>query len=254
MMGLLCPAAPDPGRVAFLKGWHYAHRGLHQGDAPIENSMRAIKEAIAARYGIETDVRLSADGVAFVFHDQHLDRLTDRTGPFADYSAEELDRIELRGGNGPIPRLSEVLDQIGDRVPVLIEIKIDGGVAPAPLCEAVQRELSRVAHRAAIMSFDPRVSRWFALHAPDIVRGLVITESGRRLTHNVIARYLAMRHARPDFLAYDIRDLPGRFSTRARRSGFPLMTWTVRSEAQWTRARNYADAPIFEGQDTPSND
>jgi glycerophosphoryl diester phosphodiesterase len=250
VMGLLLPEPPDRKRTAFLKGWHYAHRGLHRGEAPLENSMVAMEEAIAGGYGIETDVRLSADGVAFVFHDQHLDRLTDRTGAFSSYRAEELDSITLRGGNGRIPRLSALLTLVGDRAPVLIEIKVDPGTVPALLCEVVQRELATVAHRAAIMSFDPRVSRWFGVHAPDIVRGLVITESGRRLTHNRVARHLAMHHARPDFLAYDIRDLPSRFATRARQMGFALMTWTVRGEVQESWARAYADAAIFEGRDT----
>jgi len=252
-MVLLIPAAPDPERVASFKGWHYAHRGLHRGEAPFENSIKAMEAAIAGGYGIETDVRLSADGAVFVFHDSKLDRLTHKTGVLSSHRAEELDSIELRGGNGPIPRLSAILSLVGDRAPLLIELKVDPGMVPKQLCVAVQRELAAVSHRAAIMSFDPRVSRWFAVHAPDIARGLVITESGRRLTHNVVTRHLAMRHARPDFLAYDIRDLPSRFAMRTRRRGFPLMTWTVRSEAEWSTARSYADAPIFEGQDTRSH-
>ena len=37
-------------------------------------------------------------------------------------------------------------------------------------------------------------------------------------------------HARPDFLAYDIRDLPSRFAAGQRRRGLPVLTWTVRNE------------------------
>ena len=46
-----------------------AHRGYHnRAEGRIENSLGAFRAAIAAGYGIEMDVQLSADGVAMVFH------------------------------------------------------------------------------------------------------------------------------------------------------------------------------------------
>src|SRR5687768_8090103 len=79
---LLSPA-PGAARVAFLKAQPFAHRGLH-GKALIENSLAAFDAAIAAGYGMECDVRASMDGVAFVFHDADLDRLTAEKGRLAD--------------------------------------------------------------------------------------------------------------------------------------------------------------------------
>ena len=61
------------------------------------------------------------------------------------------------------------------------------------------------------MGFNPEVSRWFLNHAPRIVRGLVMTEhrDGRfRAFREAITRRLAVKRARPDFLAYDVRLLP----------------------------------------------
>ena len=55
------------------------HRALHHRAAGrIENSPQAIRAAVAAGYGIEVDLQLSADGVPMVFHDEVLDRLTER--------------------------------------------------------------------------------------------------------------------------------------------------------------------------------
>ena len=60
-------------------------------------------------------------------------------------------------------------------------------------------------------------------------------------------RHAALWHARPDFLAYDIRDLPSAFAAQQRARGLPVLTWTVRDAAQRARAAEHADAPIAEG-------
>ena len=56
---------------------------------------------------------------------------------------------------------------------------------------------------------------------------------------------------RPDFLAYDIRDLPSRFAAMQRLRGIPVASWTVRSPDLLARARIHADAPIVEGAGVP---
>ncbi len=242
------PRAPDPARIAFLDSTAYAHRGLHGDGAEgrPENSLPAFAAAIAAGHGIECDTRLSADGVPFVFHDATLDRLTDATGPVAHRSAEELDHILLKGDGGAIPRLSALLDRIAGRVPLLIELKIDRHRELRPLCEAVRRALARYRGPVAVMSFHPGVARWFHAHAPDIVRGLVVTEQSRHGPAGGLARHLAFRAAHPDFLAYDVRDLPSRFVRAARRKGLPVLSWTVRNARDWRTIEAEADAAIFE--------
>jgi hypothetical protein len=52
--------------------------------------------------------------------------------------------------------------------------------------------------------------------------------------------------ARPDFLGYDIRDLPSRFAAAQRRRGLPILTWTVRRDADRERAAAQADQIIYE--------
>ena len=79
------------------------------------------------------------------------------------------------------------------------------------------------------------------------VRGLVVTEDGAKTLAGMVKRRLSLWHARPDFLAYDIRDLPSRFAAAQRKRGLPLLTWTVRSAELRERAALYADAPIAEG-------
>ena len=54
-----------------------AHRGLHSlSNGVPENSLASFEAAIARGYGIELDLQLSQDGIAMVFHDYSLERLT----------------------------------------------------------------------------------------------------------------------------------------------------------------------------------
>ena len=237
---------PDAARVGWLKGVTYAHRGLHGAGVP-ENSPAAFALAAGQGLGIECDVQRSSDGQAMVFHDWDLDRLTAEHGAVLDRSAAQLGAIALAGGADTIPTLRQVLDLVAGRVPLLIEIKSRRGVHVAPLCLAVRRVLEGYLGPVAVMSFDPRVPAWFRRYSPRTVHGLVVTEEGRRTLFARAKRHLALWQGKPQFLAYDVRDLPSPFARSLHRRGFPLLTWTVRSPELAERAEAHADAPIAEG-------
>lgn len=241
--GLIAPA-PPPERVAFLKAQPYAHRGLH-GRGVIENSRAAFQAAIALGHGIELDVQAARDGEAMVFHDATLDRLTGHTGAVAARSIGELQRIELEGIDETIAPLVEILALVASRVPILIEIKTTGPRV-APLCLSVRRALEGYLGPAAIMSFNPLVGAWFGEHSPRIIRGLIVTEEGKRGAKGRFERWASMAKAKPDFLAYDVRDLPSRFAGAARTRGIPVLTWTVRTAEAERRAQLHADEAIYE--------
>lgn len=242
--------APAPERVAWLRGATFAHRGLHRPGLP-ENSLGAAAAALARGLGIECDVHKTSDGQAVVFHDYELDRLTAATGPLRDRTAAELGRIALAGSGETVPTLRALLDLVAGRVPLLIELKSPRGQRIGALCLAVRRVLEGYTGAHAVMSFDPRIARWFASHSPHTVRGLVVTEYEDKALPGRLRRHLWLWRAQPDFLAYDIRDLPGRFPAAQRRRGLPLATWTVRSPDHLERARAQADAPIVEGAGVP---
>jgi glycerophosphoryl diester phosphodiesterase len=240
---LLSPA-PDPARVAFLRAQPFAHRGLH-GRGLVENSLPAFDAAIAANYGMECDVQASIDGIAFVFHDEHLDRLTAEKGLLSARSATLLDAVLLSGTNEHLPRLDTLLRRISGRQPLLIELKAPTR-SVSRLCRAVRRALEGYRGPVAVMSFNPLVGAWFARHARRIVRGLVVTEQDKSRWRGRTERTLALWRAKPDFLAYDVRSLPSPFATRARQRGMPVLTWTVRNAALEAIALAHADESIFE--------
>lgn len=238
--------APPRAKVAWMGGRTYAHRGLHGNGVP-ENSPAAFAAAIAQGLGIECDVQRSRDGQAMVFHDWELDRLTGEHGPTDERTAAQLREVVLTGSTDTIPTLADVLAQVHGQVPILIEVKSRGDRHIHALCLAVRRVLEGYRGHHAVMSFDPRVSRWFAMHSPHTVRGLVVTEENARTLSGRWRRRMALWHARPDFLAYDIRDLPSAMPAAQRKRGLPLLTWTVRSAELRERAADHADAPIAEG-------
>jgi glycerophosphoryl diester phosphodiesterase len=107
-----------------------AHRGYH-AEAP-ENSMPAFEAAVKLGVdGIETDVRLSADGKPVIIHD----RLSPKKRAVAELSHREL---EADIGHA-VPLLAEILDAFPD-VLWNIEIKLpEAWPAAAKVLGAFQR-------------------------------------------------------------------------------------------------------------------
>lgn len=76
---------------------NYAHRGASEY-AP-ENTMLSFNLGIyMGANGIETDVQLTKDGVAVLFHDDTLKRVTGAEGSIGDYTFEELQRLRVANG------------------------------------------------------------------------------------------------------------------------------------------------------------
>ena len=243
---LLIPS-PDPTRTEWLGRYGYAHRGLH-GEGVPENSLAAFGLAMERGMGIECDIQRSRDGEAMLLHDWELERLTGVVGPTDGYDAADLAQIAYTDSEHRIARLADLLELVAGAVPILIEIKSRARYDVKRSCAAVARSLQGYRGQVAVMSFDPRVARWFRRHYPGPIRGLVMKETPDGPTPKLWQRHLALYHARPEFLAYDIRALPNRLVGRAKARGLPIATWTVNSPEKRERALRHADALIAEGE------
>jgi glycerophosphoryl diester phosphodiesterase len=115
-----------PGSVLAM-----AHRGgaEHPELIGLENTRHAFAHAAALGYRyLETDVHATRDGVVVAFHDEHLDRVTDRTGAIADLSAAEVGRARIEVHH-PVPVMADLLEEFpGHRFN--IDLKSHGAVAP----------------------------------------------------------------------------------------------------------------------------
>lgn len=241
-----------------------AHRGLHDvSDARPENSRAAIRAAIAHGYGIEIDLQLSADGVAMVFHDYHLGRLTGHSGPVRQRTAAELGAIPLRGSDEGIPSFAQVLALVAGQVPLLVEIKdqdgalgTDVGVLEAAAAKDAQNYVGPIAY----MSFNPHSMAAMAECAPDVARGLVGDDFGDNEWPLVPAATCERLRDFPDFervgatfISHDHSDLDSAPLATLKARGVPVLCWTIHTAAQEVHARRIADNITFEGYLPPNN-
>jgi glycerophosphoryl diester phosphodiesterase len=112
----------------------FSHRG-GAGDWP-ENTMSAFEQAVALGYRyVETDVHVTADGVLIAFHDEVLDRVTDRSGVIAELPWSEVKEAKV-DGRERIPLFEELLGA-WPHLRVNIDPKHDASVEP--LAGAIRR-------------------------------------------------------------------------------------------------------------------
>lgn len=246
--------APD-----WLTARPIAHRGFHDASARrIENSLSAVNAAMEHGFSIEIDVSPAGDGTPMVFHDDLLDRLTDRKGAIKDFSAAELSAIRLRGSDDRIPTLAGVLEHVNGRAGLVIEIKSDFKSNP-DYVPRILDVLNAYDGPFVVMSFDPEIVADIRNRAPHVPRGIVSGPMDPRIPYwrrfTLMERFI-LRHllhaprSRPDFIAYDVDGLPA-LSTLIARGFFkrPILTWTVRTNKDRTVAGRWADQMIFEGFD-----
>lgn len=234
-----------------------AHRGLHDLSAgKPENSLPAFEAACALGYGIELDVQPAADGTPMVFHDDTLDRLTDRTGRTDACSAAELTRLHVLGTQATVPTLAQTMDLVAGRVPLLIEIKDQSGppkTATNALTTAVIETLQDYTGPVAIMSFNPFAMAHGASIAPELAWGIT-TGHGNPLwveypdlDAEVIQAPIDPRTWGGCFISHGLHGADDPWLAGLRDEGVPILSWTIRSLADEAKARGFATNITFEG-------
>lgn len=152
-----------------------SHRGANQF-AP-ENTFAAADLALeqGADY-IELDVRESADGVLYVFHDETLDRTTNGTGPIGHMLSREIDALDAGSWFGEaftgavVPRLDAYLEHLRGRAGVYIELKYCDTAKVA----ALVRRLGMV-RDTFYFSFSEEMRRNLQVIAPEFRKMMTLT-------------------------------------------------------------------------------
>jgi len=241
-----------PGLEA-LRGWSYAHRGLHGNGIP-ENSMAALRAALEGGYGIELDVHLMQDGTLAVIHDASLKRTAGADIRIEDLTLPELENYRLEGTQEKIPTLRQVLDLFDGKAPLIVELKPEKG-NHAPLSKAVCEMLDGYQGVYCLESFDPRCIYWLKKNRPELIRGQ-LTED---FVHNpksplplhlklVMTHQLANFLVLPDFIAYKFADRKTLSNWLARKLwGAQGVTWTIKTQEDHDTALAEGWLSIFEG-------
>ena len=192
------------------------HRGAPR-EHP-ENTLPGFARALElGASGIELDVHATRDGVVVVHHDPvprattteaHLARR-----PIAELTFEELATFSVAPGV-PIPRLSDVLELVGDAAMVYVELK--GKSIERQAIEVIRRSIAR----CAVHSFDHAAIVRAQQIAPDIRRGLLFS---RRPSDPAAA--LKAAGAADAWPEWPLVDQP--FVDSVRRVGGSIIAWTV---------------------------
>ena len=217
MKASIHPFLQHDGPIAF------AHRG-GAGDWP-ENSLEAFSKAVELGYRyVETDAHVTLDGVIIAFHDDHLDRVTDRTGLISELTWAEVSQARI-DGIAPIPLLGELLATWPD-LRINIDAKHDEVVRP--LADLLTRTESL--DRVCIGSFsDERLDHFRTLFGSG-----VCTSMGPKAVARMRAASFGVGRKIPEGNCLQVPThagkvplVDGRFIRRAHRAGLPVHVWTI---------------------------
>lgn len=241
-----------PG-VEKLRGWAYAHRGLHGNGVP-ENSLKAFQLALDGGYGIEFDVHLMRDGELAVIHDPSLKRTAGADVFIEDLTVADLKNYCLEGTDEKIPLFRDVLAMYEGKAPLIIELKAERG-NQGKLCAAVCDALKDYKGVYCLESFHPGCIVWLRKNRPEQIRGQLSED----FIHNpksklpfivkwVMTANLLNCQSVPDFVAFRFSDR-NRMNVRICRKLWKAqgVTWTIKNQADFDTAVAEGWIPIFEG-------
>jgi glycerophosphoryl diester phosphodiesterase len=192
--------------------------------------MLAFERAVALGYRyLETDVRVTADGVALAFHDSALDRVTDRVGQVDQLRWDEVRRARIRGRE-PIPLLAEVLTTWPD---VCVNLDVKSVAAIRPAVDVIKR--TRAVDRVCIAAFSSkRIATIRRAFGPELCTAFgPAAVISMRLTRRARTRGALCVQA-----PARVRDRPfvhAGFIAAVHARGLPLHVYTVNEEAEMTR-------------------
>ena len=218
-----------------------AHRGVPT-QAP-ENTIPSFERAIdLGADAVELDVRLTRDQVPVVYHYFYLDEVTPLSGPIFDYTYNQLKNVEVLSASGNsnggcrISTLREILDTLGGRIDLEIEIK-----GPEPdssrIIGSILHNYKHLWPTIEITSYEPTLLLDIRKLCPDLPTDLLFPRSEEWMGLDVIAYVAAHRaklagaravHLHPSQLSSDV-------VSTVRAHGVDIHAWDVNDEESLKR-------------------
>lgn len=221
----------------------FCHRGLYDNKKIVENTIKAFKKCIKLNLAIEIDIRVTKDKKIVVFHDKNLKRLTGIDKLVKDMTYNELKNIKLLDTDSNISLLSDVLNLVDGRVPLLIEIK---EMFSLDILKEFNKLLLDYNGKVLLQSFNP-----FLLHRISLSSlrryniGILLFndyKGVKKTVYNIfIYKYLIKQKycsfiSSPKELVLKVKNI----------SNKPLYIWTIRTKEEFCEFKKYSDNLICE--------
>ncbi len=217
-----------------------AHRGA-SGEAPENTRTAFLLAAEEGAYGIETDVRLTADDEIVIVHDEDLARLCGVEGKVSDYRLAELRQMNfawhVEGAEAErIMTLAELLALVREKnLYANIEIKHSykyfykyRNLATRTARQVIEAGMAeQVILSSFVFPYMMRVKRRF----PELACGFLF-ENHHRVTFGLAKHYgIEALHPAKDLVTKD-------FVQKAHDRGLQVNTWTVNEEEEIAKMRD----------------
>lgn len=231
----------------WMREYPYAHRGLH-GEGVDENSLSSFRLAAERKCAIELDVRLTADGIPVISHNNSLYKTTGKKALISNLRYDELIMYPLLKSGENIPSLEEVLSTIDDKVPLLIELKSFSfsRMLEYKVCGLLQKYEGR----CAVQSFNPVSLNAVRRHGISVPVGLLLNDIPGFPTCRplrIVKDNLLMFLCRPAFLSYNMSCLQTGELNGIRNRKTVILGWTCTyKELERKGYLSTVDAIIFE--------
>lgn len=217
-----------------------AHRGfsLHH----VENTLEAVEAAIRLGCdGVEVDLRMTADQEIVVFHDRSLKRLADQEGDVEELTLSRIRQVRLKG-SAVLPTLEELLDLVGDRTLLNLELKtvrLSTSRIERHLLQTLKR--FRLGPTVLISSFHPLPLWRLKGLAPEIRRGTLASPRFLRTRY----RQALDRWINPFSLHADQAMIRPQLIEQVHQAGKKIFAWTVNEEGAMKRLIGWGVDGIF---------
>ncbi len=220
----------------------FAHRGVH--NIYPENSIPAFKKAIEMNVGIELDVHLTKSGEILVFHDYNLKRMTGINKKIEELKSKENKLYRLSNTNEYIPTLTEVLNLVNGKVPLLIELKTK--LNYSKFAKKIKHIISSYKGEIYIQSFNPIIIRKLYKLNKNLTLGILSSffeDEKKGLFKLIVKKLLLLSYSKANFIAYNIKNLPNKYTNK---TNMPILSWVITNKTELEKAKKYSCNVITE--------
>ena len=218
-----------------------AHKALISDEFP-GNSLAAIQESLSSTLdGIEVDVRMSKDGILFLYHGDTLEEYTDHQGIPEHYNWSYLSQVKYQNTEEKLISLDSFLTMVGNQKTIFLDIKshkIINNKMAYRLVDCIKQH--RLQDNVFVESFNPITLAAIRLYSRDIMLMYDFADNTQAFGQESQAQlnkipWILKQHwvqkqvrriIRPDVLGprfnLDSKILEGLVS-----NGYPIISWTV---------------------------